>query len=507
MKRIRILILLPSLTMSLGACHSTAEQAPAASAASPTKSQLPGPPGNFRRIFADVATTTMPSVVSIVSERAVAAPQNPFGSFGGMDPFEFFFHGPRGRIPGPEGQGPQESPPSHEFHESGLGSGFIANDEGYIVTNNHVVEGAQTLKVELLDERVFDAEVVGVDEPTDLAVIKLKEKPDSQLVPLEFGDSEDLAIGEWVVAVGAPFGLNESVTCGIISAKGRHDTGISAYGRFLQTDAAINPGNSGGPLVNLSGEVVGINTAIYSQTGGYQGIGFAIPSNLAKEVMQQLIKHGKVVRGWLGVSIQSISPDMAEALGLESRKGALVGAVLPDGPAAKAGIQRGDVIVRVGGAEVRDANDLMNRIALLAPGTKTELELLRDGKKQTVEVEIAKRNETAVAVQSGAEGSSGTATQVSQFGLELSDLSDEFRARYQIGEDVKQGAVVTDVDPTGIAARAGLEEGDVIIEASKNAVTSASDLAQVLLQAKAGKHVLLLVAREGTTFFAVLKAP
>jgi serine protease Do len=462
----------------------------------PASAATPGPDryGAFRSVFTDVARKVIPSVVSVSMERTVPVTQNPF---------EFFFDDPFFGGQGPDGGGPRQQPRNRK--ESGLGSGFIIDPKGLILTNNHVVEGAQKLTVQLADEREFDAEVVGTDKPSDLALIRIKHPP-SGLVPLRFGDSDKLQIGEWVVAVGAPFGLYESVTTGIISAKGRQNTGISTYGNFLQTDAAINPGNSGGPLVNLDGEVVGINTAIYSQSGGYMGIGFAIPVNLARTVEASLAKGGKVVRGWLGVSIQSVSRDMAEALGLKVPEGgavhgALIGDVVPDSPADKAGLKRGDLVTRMQGQDVKDANDLMNRVALLAPGTKADLTVIRGGKEQKITVTVGKRDEEKIAKQEG--GANGGA--VAALGLEAADVNEETRRQYRIGKRVKEGAVVTRVDPDGPAAEAGVREGDVIIEADRRKVASAADLDQAVADEGKDGKVLLLINRRGDTFFAMAR--
>ncbi|HKP97278.1 MAG TPA: DegQ family serine endoprotease [Fibrobacteria bacterium] len=453
--------------------------------------------GAFQTVFTEVAKKTVPSVVSVAMERTVTAPQNPFEFFFDQNPF----------FDGGDGMGPPDRGP-RKRKESGLGSGFITDAQGYILTNNHVVEGAQKLTVQLSDEREFEAEVVGTDKPSDLAVIKIKGKVPADLVPLKFGDSDKLEIGEWVVAVGAPFGLYETVTTGIISAKGRQNTGISTYGNFLQTDAAINPGNSGGPLVNLDGRAVGINTAIYSQSGGYQGIGFAIPVNLAKNIMESLIKNGKVTRGWLGVSIQPVSQDMAEALGLKQRRGALVGDVVPGGPAEKAGLKRGDVILKLQGQDVRDANDLMNRIALIPPGSAIDLNVFRDGKERTLKAKAAKRDEEKLARESGAggleEGTEGG--DISGLGLEAADLTDEARRQYQIGKNPKAGALVTRVDPEGSAAEAGIQEGDVIVEANRKQVESAQDLQGIVSKEGKGRKILFLVNRKGSTFFSMAKA-
>jgi serine protease Do len=460
--------------------------------AGPASAANPGPDrySGFRSVFTDVARKVIPSVVSVSMERSVPAAQNPF---------EFFF----GDQFGDPSDGDPRQPRNRK--ESGLGSGFIVDEKGLILTNNHVVEGAQKLTVQLADEREFEAEVVGTDKPSDIALIRIKHPP-AGLAPLRFGDSDKLQIGEWVVAVGAPFGLYESVTTGIISAKGRQNTGISTYGNFLQTDAAINPGNSGGPLVNLDGEVVGINTAIYSQSGGYMGIGFAIPVNLARSIQAGLQKNGKVERGWLGVSIQSVSRDMAEALGQKVPeggivRGALIGDVVPDSPAEKAGVQRGDLVTRIDGAEVKDANDLMNRVALLAPGAKTELTVIRGGKEKKITVTVGKRDEGKLARQEGG-GSGGS---VAALGLAASDLDDAARRRYRIGKRVKEGAVVAQVEPDGPAAEAGVRVGDVIVEADRRKISAAADLdAAVAEEGKDGK-ILLLINRGGDTFFAMAR--
>ena len=464
----------------------------AAEAVSPGLSPAPGATGSagkygaFQSVFTDVARKAIPSVVSITSERTVTGRtlQDPFG---GQDPFDFFFGPPRG---------PQNR------RESGLGSGFIATADGIILTNNHVVEGAQKLTVQLADEREFEAEIVGIDPATDLAVVKIKGKP-GNLAPMEFGDSDKLLIGEWVVAVGAPFGLFETVTSGIISAKGRQNTGITTYGNFLQTDAAINPGNSGGPLVNLEGKVIGINTAIFSQSGGYQGIGFAIPVNLARTVMESLIKEGKVTRGWLGVSIQPLSEEMAEALDMPGKRGALVGDVLPGAPAEKAGIRRGDVILSLDGKDVRDANDLLNRIAQVKPGTTVALAIWRDGRRRDLKAKVSAREEERLAGKPPAEEKPDGAGMTS-LGIEVTELNEEARQALQIGPDIKGGLVVTAVNPAGAAAEAEIREGDVILEANRKPVDRVGELRDAIGRAPKGKSILLLLYRQGSTFFALV---
>ena len=333
----------------------------------------PGKYGAFPQIFADVAEGALPSVVSISTERDVAVPAD-------VDPFEYFF----GR-PSPE-RGPHR--------ESGLGSGVIMSGDGTILTNNHVVEGVRRIRVQFHDGREADATMVGADPATDLAVIRVKASHGSGPLPaMPLGDSERLRVGEWVIAVGSPYGLSHTVTTGIISAKGRHNTGINSYENFLQTDAAINPGNSGGALVNLRGELVGINTAIFSRSGGYQGIGFAIPVNMARKIAADLIRDGTVTRGWLGVSIRPLDPALAEAVGVPDRRGALVGGVVPGSPAEKAGLRRGDVIVRIDGRDMAGPNALLNHVAMLSPGTWIEIGIVREGEAATLRARVTRREE------------------------------------------------------------------------------------------------------------------
>jgi serine protease Do len=304
-----------------------------------------------------------------------------------------------------------------------------------------------------------------------------------------------------VIAVGNPYGLSHTVTTGIISAKGRKNTGINSYENFIQTDAAINPGNSGGALLNLAGELIGINTAIFSRSGGYQGIGFAIPINMAKKITQDLIRDGEVTRGWLGVSIQPLEPELAEAMKLKDRKGALVGGVVPGSPADKAGIKRGDVIVKVDEADIQDANDLLNRIALLAPNQWVNVWVLRDGLTLDFKARIARRDERRMASWRSGEESEGP---VGLAGLRVEDLNDETRSRYRIGSAVEHGALVTGVEPDSRAASARLREGDIILEVNRSPVQDASAFRAALVRASKGNKILLLVNRGGSTFYATL---
>ncbi len=324
----------------------------------------------FERRFSVVANSALPAVVSVQTERGRrSAPFQPFG----------FFNDPSDR------QGAFD-----ERTVEGLGSGTIIREDGIVLTNYHVVTGSRGIRIRLSDEREFSAEVVGTDAETDLAVLRIE--GDIGILPiLPLGNSDEVEIGQWVMAIGSPFGLFQSVTTGIISATGRVGTGITTYGNFMQTDAAINPGNSGGPLVNLRGEMIGVNTAIFSQTGGHQGVGFAIPSNLARRIAEELLRDGSITRGWLGVSVQPITPEVAEALNLDLRDGALINDVVPKGPAALAGLRQGDVITAIDGDPITNVNDLLNRVASISPGTRTRLTVLREGARRILDVKVEKR--------------------------------------------------------------------------------------------------------------------
>ncbi len=476
------------------------------------------PPGlkEFQNIFADVAEKAIPAVVSIYSERSVAGPGEPadglqgFGNDGSPDnaPFQYFFGSPNGK----------KSAPLKPRKETGLGSGVIISPDGYILTNNHVIEGADLIKVQLLDETQYPGIVVGTDKPSDMAVIRIHAQG-GKLPTLPLGDSDKLRIGEWVMAVGNPYGLSHTVTTGIISAKGRKNTGINSYENFLQTDAAINPGNSGGALMNLSGELIGVNTAIFSRSGGYQGIGFAIPINMAKKIARDLIRDGEVTRGWLGVSIQPLDPESAEALKLGDKggmggksgkpgdghgnsgvtvRGALVGGVVPGGPAAKAGIQRGDVITKVGDEEIQDANDLLNRIALLVPNQVAEIWVIRDGLTLSFHTHIARRDEKRL---SGLQGEEEPAAE--SLGLEIAPLTPESRARYHVAANDK-GVVVASVAAGSRAEAAHLRVGDVIAEINRLKITLPEEFHAAVIRASKGNKVLLLIHRADHTFFTPL---
>ena len=454
-----------------------------------TPSRLPPNHSEFQQIFADVAEIAIPAVVSIISERNVNLPDgaNQYDDLLENGPFQYFFGLPPSRNRGPRQQ-----------KETGLGSGVIISPKGFILTNNHVIEGADAIKVKLFDETEYTAEIVGSDKPTDMAVIRIKEVS-GKLPTIPLGNSDKLRIGEWVIAVGNPYGLSHTVTTGIISAKGRKNTGINSYENFLQTDAAINPGNSGGALLNLTGELIGINTAIFSRSGGYQGIGFAIPINMAKKITQDLIRDGEVTRGWLGVSIQPIEPELAQALKLKDRKGALVGGVVPGSPADKAGIKRGDVILKVADLDIKDANDLLNRIALLNPNEWADIRVFRDGKTMAFKTKIVKRDEKRLASFKG--GEEEAPGPVGQVGLEVAPLSKELHRKFGLEKSLDHGVVVTRVEPGSRASEARLREGDVILEVNRVAVSNPEGFKAALATASRGNKILLLVSRDQSTFF------
>lgn len=437
--------------------------------------------------FTAVAKAAMPAVVNISSARIVRAPEGgPMGPFF-SDPFFQYFFGEefsrQFRVP-------------RERREQSLGSGVLVKPEGIILTNNHVVEKATEVRVTLADKREFAAKIVGADPKTDLAVLRIAGGP-FPILPL--GDSDRVEVAEPVIAIGNPFGLSQTVTQGIISAVGRANVGITDYEDFLQTDAAINPGNSGGALVNVRGELIGINTAIFSQTGGYMGIGFAIPSNMAKTVMEQILKSGKVARGWLGLSIQDVTPAMSRSLGLTEPKGALVGDVSPKSPAASAGLQRGDVILRLNDKLVEDSGHLRNLVAGIRPGTTISLTILREGKEQRVPVAVGEQpSERAPAREQAAPAEATRA-----LGLIVTDPTSELLRRLDLPRGAK-GALVREVQPGSPAQEAGLRPGDLIQEVNRRPIRSAREFAETVRQQK-GKDLLLLVNRGGSTAFVVVE--
>jgi len=379
--------------------------------------------------------------------------------------------------------------------EQGLGSGVIVTNDGHILTNNHVVAGASEVIVLLNETQELRAKIIGTDPQTDIAVLKVEGK---DLRPLPLGDSARVKIGEFVLAIGNPFGVGQTVTMGIVSATGRGNLGIVGYEDFIQTDAAINPGNSGGALVDESGRLIGINTAIFTRGQGNQGIGFAVPSNMAKSVMEQIVRKGKVVRGYLGVGAQEVTPAVASAFKLKDTKGALVGDLEPDGPAAKAGIQRGDVIVSINGKPVQDSRDLRFTIASLSPGDDVRLGIVRNGESREITVrlsELPTDGEEEPRTFDTPEGPGG-------LGIQVQALTDEIRQQLQLPQGAR-GVVVARVQPGGASADAGIQPGDVIQEVNRKPVNSVDDLRQAVRSA-GDQPFVLLVNRQGQTSYVVI---
>ncbi|MDT7542495.1 MAG: serine protease Do [Acidobacteriota bacterium] len=434
--------------------------------------------------YADLVARVAPAVVTVRSEIRVRAPQQqPFAD----DPFFRQFFGDR--IPREQQQAPQR--------EEGLGSGVVVSADGYILTNYHVVDGAQQIKVELNDRRVLDAKVVGSDQPSDLAVLKI----DATGLPvLPLGNSDVVRVGDVVLAVGNPLGIGQSVTSGIVSAKGR-TTGVGdgSFSDFIQTDAAINRGNSGGALVNTAGELVGINSQILSPSGGSIGIGFAIPSNMAKGVMDQLLKSGKVRRGQLGVIVQPVTSDIARSLDLKEIRGVIVSSVQQGSAAESAGLKQGDVITALNGAAISDSNELRNHIASTQPGTDVTLDVLRDGRAQQLHARLGEyhppkaEGERADASDNGGNAGSG------KLGITVEPVTPDIARQLQL-KPGEQGVVVGEVDPAGPAADAGISQGDVIEQVNRQPVRSATDVATALQHA-GSRPVLMLVNHRGTVVF------
>jgi serine protease Do len=443
--------------------------------AHPALTQAGGAAANI----ADIAERATPSVVNISLTK--------LSKVRGQMPFPFFFG------PGPDSQ---------ERREQGMGSGVIVSSDGYVLTNNHVVSEAREIKVTLYDNREFDADVVGTDPKSDVAVIRLKTPP-ADLKPIVIGDSSRIRLGDVVLAIGNPFGVGQTVTMGIVSAKGRTDMGIivGGYEDFIQTDAAINPGNSGGALVNMEGQLIGINTAILSRSGGYQGIGFAIPTNMATPIMESLKKYGKVTRGWLGVSIQDLDHELATTMKLPTARGVLISDVQAGTPAQKAGLRRGDVVVKIDGRPVETTGNFRNAIALGGSGKKVSLEFYREGKLQTLGIELGEMpgdKPIASGQKSGPVPAAGGLD-----GLSLSEITPEVQKRLDLPNDAPKGLAVMRVAAGSPAARAGLRPGDVLLEVNRKPVTSVRDFEE--LYGKAKGNVLLLLYRAGSTVFVVVR--
>tara|TARA_B100000686_G_scaffold20233_1_gene18593 strand:- start:115 stop:1527 length:1413 start_codon:yes stop_codon:yes gene_type:complete len=447
-------------------------------------------------LFVDIAKKLNPAVVNVSTKsktekahrnfRSPGSPRPGPGQRRSPDPFRDFYDKFFGQ------QQPNEKP------KRGMGSGLIIDKEGHILTNYHVIEGADEIVVTLEDqgrEKEYTATLIGSDAKTDIALVKINsdENASDDFPFLRLGSSENLEVGEWVVAIGNPFGLSHTVTVGVVSALGR-SIGAGPYDEFIQTDASINPGNSGGPLINIEGEVIGINTAIISgNTGGNVGIGFAIPINIAKGILRDLKEKGSVTRGWLGVMIQKITPELAKSFGLSQSQGALVGDVIPDGPAFKAGIKRGDVIVRFAGKAVKDMEDLPKIVAATTPNSVVNVEIIREGspKTLTVKIEVLKDNQETVVAKSD------------PLGMQVQDITPELAQ--SLGLENDQGVLVSDVTSGNFADESGIRRGDVISEMNRSPVRNVQDYQRLLKSVNKGSSILFLVKRKGTTIYIAVK--
>ncbi len=448
-------------------------------------------PAGSDRNFVEVAKAVTPSVVNIATTRTSRLPEGH-----GLGPFEDpFFR----RFFGDELFRRFEAP--RDRRERSLGSGVIVDPSGYIITNNHVVTKADEIKVLLSDKRELKAKVVGTDPKTDIAVIKV----DAQSLPtIPWADSDKLQVGEYVLAIGNPFGLNQTVTMGIISAVGRANVGIAEYEDFIQTDAAINPGNSGGALVNARGELIGVNTAIFSQSGGYMGIGFAVPSNMVRSVMDQLIKGGKVVRGYLGVSIQDLTQDLAKQFNVPESKGVLISDVLADSPAKRAKLERGDVILEYDGRQVESPTQFRNLVAQTAIGKKVRIRLLRSGKVLEPEATIAEQPKSMA--RGKLEPEDEEVRSAGAFaGVEARDLTAEVARRFNLPRDDRGGVVVVRVADGSPAEEAGIQAGDVIIEINRKHVTNQRDFMRAVEELAPKESALVLVLRNGRSSYLTIK--
>ncbi len=443
--------------------------------------QVPSQIQETSKAFSEIVRAVSPAVVNISTTKTIRRQSPPFDEL-----FDFLY-------PFPDGK-------SRRWKEQSLGSGVIVSANGYIVTNNHVVEKADDIKVFFIDKRSFKAKVVGSDPKTDIAIIKIDA---ANLPVIPWGDSERLQVGEFVLAIGNPFGLSNTVTMGIISAIGRTDVGIADYENFIQTDAAINPGNSGGPLVNMKGELIGINTAIFSRTGGYQGIGFSVPSNMVINVMDQLIKKGKVTRGWIGVTIQDLTPEIAQKFGMNTIEGVIVTDVVKGGPAFKAGLARGDVILEFNDKKIKDASVLRNIVAQSEVNQQIRLKIMRQGKEMHISVAVSELpSESAQATPSSSNDILNTDSNVLA-GITVMDINAAIAKQLKIQADEK-GVVIVNIQPGSLAQEKRLRKGDLIQELNRQQINNLNDFNRATVHLKHDSSVLLFINRGGKKFYITL---
>lgn len=433
-----------------------------------------------QKAFTEVSKKVMPAVVNISTEKIIK--QRYYDPFENLFNDQFF------------GRNNQRSQPREiKRKQTALGSGFIISNDGYIITNNHVIDGADKIKVTLNDKSTYSAKLIGTDKDTDVAILKINSK--KKLKYLNLGDSKALKVGQWAIAIGNPFGLNNTMTVGIISAKGRSGMGIENYEDFIQTDASINPGNSGGPLVDINGNVIGINTAILSKSGGNMGIGFAIPINMVKPIKNSLIKNGKVERGWLGVSIQPLNDKMAEKFGLKTTKGALIGEVLKGSPAKKAGLKRGDIVLQINGNAIKDYNDLRNKIGATPPGTKVRLTLLRNRKNINITVKLGKKSNY---------GNRLASEEQELMGMKIKNIDKNIIKQFNLSKNTK-GVMVLEVSYDSQAYNYGVRPGDIIVEVNNSEISNVNQIMKKYNKTKKSDGILFYIEGKNASRYIMLE--
>ena len=432
--------------------------------------------------FIKVADKVMDSVVNISTEKTIKSKYT--------DPFQDMFNDPFfGRYFGQQG-----TEKEYTQKATSLGSGFVITQDGYIMTNYHVVSEADKIDVKFSDKEVYKAKLIGADPETDIAILKI-DGGNNKFQPVDFGDSDNLKIGQWAIAIGNPFGLNNTMTVGIVSAKGRSGMGIETYEDFIQTDASINPGNSGGPLVDIDGKVIGVNTAILSQSGGNMGIGFAIPVNMAKSIKDMLIKDGKVTRGYLGIMMQPVDKNIAQKFNLKRSSGVLITNVVPGSPAESAGLKRGDIIIDADGKKISEMGELINSISNSMPGKEMTFTVVRDGKETKIKAKLAKKEENSV---------DNNAVEGSILGMKIRNIDDTVKQKFNLPKD-KKGVIVLEVAYGSSAYLAGIRAGDVVVAVEKNEVSSVGEVNKILSQIPSGQDILLLVEVKNLRYVILTK--